>query len=153
MGRGFQNGQYAERKVEIVFGRGGGLGLWKINQQKCLSLFKNILQTISDKINFLSSLKSLNSFDCLFTFTSINGHKQFQQTASVESRRSARLSSPLGSPIGTTASWVYTEECSLCSKFRMSNNTSRVTPYSIKTVNAMNGTNAAAAVKNTKLMR
>ena len=63
MGRGFQNGQYAERKVEIVFGRGGGLGLRKINQQKCLSLFKNILPTISDKINFLNSLKSLNSFD------------------------------------------------------------------------------------------
>ena len=55
---------------------------------------------------------------CLFNFKSINGKKQFQQTISEEGRGSARLSSPLKSPIGTTASCVYPEECNSCSKFR-----------------------------------
>ena len=87
----------------------------------------------------------------LFRFISINGNKKFQHTTSAERRRSTCLSSPLGSPIGTTTSWVYAEECNLCSKFRVSHNTSRVTPYSIKTSNAVNAINAAAAVKNKKL--
>ena len=64
---------------------------------------------------------------------------------------SARLCSPLRSPIGTAASWVCPEECNLCSKFRVSHNSSRVTPYSVKTFNAVNAIKAAAAVKNTKL--
>ena len=36
----------------MVCGGGGGLGVWEINQRKDLSLSKNILPTISEKINF-----------------------------------------------------------------------------------------------------
>ena len=42
--------------------------------------------------------------------------------------------------------------CNLYSKFRVSRNSSRVTPYSIKTFNVVNAIKAAAAtVKNTKV--
>ena len=114
------------------------------------------------KITFLGKLKGIghrycnsmffgiSSIWCLFRFTSINGNKKFQHTASEKSRRSAHLCSTLRSPIGTPASWVYPEEYNWCSKFRVSHNSSRVTPYSIKTFNAVSDIKAAAAVKNTK---
>ena len=116
------------------------------------------------KITFLGKLKvsdrhwnsmfslGISFIWCLFRFTSINGNKKFQHTTSEESRRSAHLCSPLRSPIGTTASWVYPEECNLCSKFRVSHNSSKVTSYSIKTFNAVNAIKVAAVVKNQNYM-